>query len=114
MRGVNIHQEREGKGWAITEADITEDLEIARRMGADAVRGAHYSHSQHYYDECDRLGIMSIVEFPAGSYVKTNELYLRRQGDGARLLERRGGDTCPQWTGIRQACRGCGQYRYMA
>ena len=78
MRGVNIHQEREGKGWAITEADITEDLEIARRMGADAVRGAHYSHSQHYYDECDRLGIMSIIEFPAGSYVKTNELYLSR------------------------------------
>jgi len=78
MRGVNIHQDREGKGWAITEADITQDLEIVRKMGADAARGAHYSHSQHYYDECDRLGIMSIVEFPAGSYVKTNELYLSR------------------------------------
>ena len=78
MHGVNIHQEREGKGWAISDADITEDLEIVRRMGADAVRGAHYSHSQHFYDECDRLGIMSIIEFPAGSYVKTNDLYLSR------------------------------------
>ncbi len=78
MRGVNVHQEREGKGWAITEADITEDLEIVRRMGADAVRGAHYSHSQFFYAECDRLGIMCDIEMPAGSYVKTNALYLAR------------------------------------
>ena len=78
MRGVNVHQEREGKGWALSEADITEDLEIIRRMGADAVRGAHYPHSQHFYDECDRLGILNVVEFPASSYVKTNELYLTR------------------------------------
>ena len=84
MRGVNVHQEREGKGWAITDADITEDLEIVRQMGADAVRGAHYSPSQHYYDECDRLGIMSLVEMPAGSYVKTNALYLARLRDVVR------------------------------
>ena len=78
MRGVNVHQEREGKGWALSETDITEDLEIVKRMGADAVRGTHYSHSQFFYDECDRLGLMNWVEFPASSYVKTNELYLTR------------------------------------
>jgi len=78
MRGVNYHQEREGKGWAITEQEITEDLEIIRRMGADAIRGAHYSHSQFFCDECDRLGLMGFVEMPASSYVRTNELYLSR------------------------------------
>ena len=78
MRGVNVHQEREGKGWALSEADITEDLEIIRQMGADSIRGTHYPHSQHFYDECDRLGILNVVEFPASSYVKTNELYLTR------------------------------------
>lgn len=78
MRGVNVHQEREGKGWAISEADITEDLAIVKRMGADAVRGTHYPHSQFFYDECDRLGLMNWVEAPASSYVKTNELYLAR------------------------------------
>ena len=78
MRGVNIHQDREGRGWAISEADITEDLDVVKRMGADAVRVAHYSHSRFFYDECDRLGLMNWVEFPASSYVKTNELYLAR------------------------------------
>jgi len=100
MRGVNIHQDREGKGWAITDADITEDLEIARKMGVDAVRGAHYSHSQHFYDECDRLGIMSIIEFPAGSYVKTNELYLSRLKDLIReeIMQCRNHPTVMLWS----------------
>lgn len=100
MRGVNVHQEREGKGWAITDADITEDLEIVRSMGADAVRGAHYSHSQHFYDECDRLGIMSIIEVPAGSYVKTNELYLSRLKDLVReeIMQCRNHPTVMLWS----------------
>jgi len=99
-RGVNVHQEREGKGWAITEADITEDLELVRAMGADAVRGAHYSHSQHFYDECDRLGIMSLIEFPAGSYVKTNELYLSRLKERVRetVMQCRNHPTVMLWS----------------
>ena len=100
MRGVNHHQEREGKGWALADADITEDLEIIRAMGADAVRGAHYPHSQHFYDECDRLGIMSIVEFPASSYVKTNELYLSRLTDIVRetVMQCRNHPTVMLWS----------------
>lgn len=78
LRGVNVHQDREEKGWAITEKDITEDVELVKAMGADAIRGAHYSHSQFFYEECDRLGIICDVEIPASSYVRTNELYLGR------------------------------------
>lgn len=84
MRGVNYHQEREGKGWAISEEDVREDLSIIRGMGADAIRGTHYPHSDFFYSECDRLGIMSWVEFPASSYVVTNELYVARLMDAVR------------------------------
>mgnify|MGYP003303592087 CR=1 FL=1 len=64
------------------------------------MRGAHYSHSQHFYDECDRLGIMSIVEFPAGSYVKTNELYLSRLKERVReeVMQCRNHPTVMLWS----------------
>ena len=45
IRGVNYHQDREGKGWAISEDDIRGDIEAVKELGADALRTAHYPHS---------------------------------------------------------------------
>jgi beta-galactosidase len=58
VRGVNRHQERFGRGWAVTEADLKEDLDLIREMGATAVRLAHYQHGHAFLDMCDRAGIL--------------------------------------------------------
>jgi beta-galactosidase len=62
--GVCRHQDRFNKGWAITPADMEEDVQLIREMGATAVRCAHYEHSEHFYDLCDREGLLVWAEIP--------------------------------------------------
>ena len=64
LKGVNRHQDRMGKGWAVSPADEEEDIRLMREMGADALRTAHYPQSQHIYDLCDELGLICWVEYP--------------------------------------------------
>jgi beta-galactosidase len=52
------------KGNALSKADIDSDLALIREMGANAVRSVVGPHSQYFYDECDRLGMVAWVDFP--------------------------------------------------
>lgn len=64
LHGVNRHQDRKDKGWAISEADMDEDLRLIQEMGCTAVRCAHYQHSDYFYSLCDRAGILVWAEIP--------------------------------------------------
>jgi len=64
LHGVNRHQDRPGKGWAISDDDHAEDVRIMREMGANAVRLAHYPHSDTFYELCLRAGILAWAEIP--------------------------------------------------
>jgi beta-galactosidase len=64
LHGVNRHQDRPDKGWAITEADQDEDMRLIKEMGCTAVRCAHYEHSEYFYSLCDRAGILVWAELP--------------------------------------------------
>jgi len=64
LRGVNRHQDRAGKGWALSPRDEEADIRLIKEMGADALRTAHYPQSQHVYDLCDELGLVCWVEYP--------------------------------------------------
>ncbi len=57
LHGVNRHQDRLDKGWAISRADMEEDYRLIAGMGCTAVRLAHYQHDQYFYDLCDRGGM---------------------------------------------------------
>ncbi|HVZ72383.1 MAG TPA: glycoside hydrolase family 2 TIM barrel-domain containing protein [Polyangia bacterium] len=64
LHGVNRHQDREDKGWAVTPRDEDEDVALIRELGANAVRLAHYQQSQHIYDLCDKYGLVVWAEIP--------------------------------------------------
>ncbi len=64
LRGVNRHQDREGKGWAISAADEREDVALIKEIGADAVRTAHCPASERFYSLCDRAGFIVWCENP--------------------------------------------------
>lgn len=64
IRGVNRHQDRPGKGWAISEADHIEDMERIKEIGANGIRLAHYPHAEFFYDLCDREGMLVWAEIP--------------------------------------------------
>ena len=64
LHGVNLHQERAVKGWAISDADHTQDLDLISEIGANAVRMAHYQHDQKDYNLTDERGMIVWAEIP--------------------------------------------------
>ena len=64
LHGVALHQDREGKGWAVSEADQREDLEMIRDLGANSIRFTHYQHSDTLNDLSDELGLLNWAEIP--------------------------------------------------
>lgn len=75
LRGVNYHQDREGKGWATSAADRAADLKLIKEMGADSVRTAHYPHSGDVYSMCDRLGLLAWIEMPNVNIMTASDAY---------------------------------------
>ena len=73
LRGVSRHQDREGKGYALSEADMLEDAQLIHELGANTVRLAHYQHSRHFYDLCDRFGFVVWAEIPLISAMNEEE-----------------------------------------
>jgi beta-galactosidase len=64
LHGVDRHQDRFNKGWAISEADMDEDIRLISEMGCTVIRCAHYQHSDYFYSLCDRAGILVWAELP--------------------------------------------------
>jgi beta-galactosidase len=64
LHGVNFHQDRFNKGWAISPADQVEDVGMIAELGATFVRLSHYQHPRKTYDLLDAAGIIAWAEIP--------------------------------------------------
>ncbi|KOU73795.1 beta-galactosidase [Streptomyces sp. MMG1533] len=64
LHGVNLHHERAGKGWALTDPEHIQDYDLIRELGANAVRMAHYQHDQKEYELADERGLIVWAEIP--------------------------------------------------
>ncbi len=64
LHGVDRHQDYMNKGWAISEADMDEDISLIKEIGATVIRCAHYQHSDYFYSLCDKAGILVWAEIP--------------------------------------------------
>ncbi len=62
LHGVNRHQDRPDKGWAISDADMDEDIRLIKELGCTVIRCAHYQHSDYFYGLCDTAGILVWAE----------------------------------------------------
>lgn len=75
IRGVCKHQDREGKGWAVSATDLAEDVAWIKKMGADGLRTAHYPHATRLYDLCDARGLLVWTEVPAIDELEFTEAF---------------------------------------
>jgi len=73
LRGVCRHQDHGKNGWALSQEDQDEDMAILREMGANAVRLAHYPHSDYFHQLCDRYGIIAWSEIPLVDVIGKSE-----------------------------------------
>ena len=64
LRGVSRHQDRWGKGNALSKEDHKQDIELICEVGATTIRLAHYQHDQYFYDLCDQYGQVVWAEIP--------------------------------------------------
>ena len=64
LHGVSRHQDRKSLGNAIDYKMMEEDMALIREVGANTIRLAHYQHNQHFYDLCDKYGMVVWAEIP--------------------------------------------------
>lgn len=82
LKGVARHQDRLGLGNALTEKEHKEDVALIKELGANSVRLAHYQHSDIFYRECDREGLLVWAEIPVISRYSR-----KKQPQAKRMLE---------------------------
>jgi beta-galactosidase len=64
LHGVNRHQDRKDKGWAIGPKEHLEDFNMIMEMGCTGIRLAHYQHAEYFYSLCDKGGLVAWAEIP--------------------------------------------------
>lgn len=67
VMGVNRHEDHPEWGSASPPHVLRRDIEIIKRLGANAVRG-HYSFPELFMDFCDQYGLLVMAEVPAWQY----------------------------------------------
>jgi beta-galactosidase len=75
LHGVDRHQDFMNQGWAISEADMDEDISLIKEIGATVIRCAHYQHSDYFYSLCDRAGILVWAEIPQVNIIRDTPVF---------------------------------------
>lgn len=72
LYGVNRHQDKLDKGWAISQDDEKADYGDIVDLGCTAVRLSHYQQSPSFYSLCDGGGVIVWAELPLVSKITMN------------------------------------------
>jgi beta-glucuronidase len=67
LRGVNRHEDHPDWGSAMPAHLVRQDIEIIKRLGANAVR-SHYPPTDLLLDYCDQAGLLFLDEVPSWQY----------------------------------------------
>ena len=62
IRGVNRHEFHPDFGHAVPKEVIEKDIILCRQNNINSIRTSHYPNSRHFYDLCDKYGIMVMCE----------------------------------------------------
>jgi len=64
VRGVCLHEEDIALGASLTKQAAARNLDLARSLGCNFVRMAHYPHADEAFDYCDENGLCCWCEIP--------------------------------------------------
>jgi beta-galactosidase len=76
LQGVNyFHPGRPGRGVAVGDAEIEEDLRILTELGVTGLRLVHYQHPPRVYERADELGLVLWTEVPLNALMQETEAF---------------------------------------
>lgn len=75
LRGTNRHQDRPGRGNALSDADHREDVRRIANTGVNFLRLAHYPQSHTVLDAADEHGLLVWEEIPVVNLVTDSAAY---------------------------------------
>ena len=64
LRGTQRHADHAGVAAAMSDAQVREEMQLIRAMGANFIRLAHYQQDRLVLELCDELGLMVWEEVP--------------------------------------------------
>jgi beta-galactosidase len=76
LRGTNRHQDKKGKGSALTNAEHRRDMELIKEMGCNFIRIAHYPQDPEILKAADELGLLAWEEIPLVNYMTIHPEFL--------------------------------------
>lgn len=83
IRGVNRHEFHPDFGHAVPKEYTEKDILLLKRNNVNAIRTSHYPNSRHFYDLCDKYGIMVMSE----NNLETHGLASKVPGSSKRWTE---------------------------
>jgi hypothetical protein len=93
LHGVNyFHPGRPGRGLAVGDAQIDEDMAILRDLGVTGLRLVHFQHPQRVYELADRLGFVLWTEIPLNSAMQDSPRFRANLSQQLRELMRQTGN----------------------
>ena len=76
LHGVNyFHAGRPGRGVAVGDAEIDEDLRILTELGVTGLRLVHYQHPPRVYERADELGLVLWTEIPLNAAMQETQAF---------------------------------------
>ena len=83
LKGIAWHDERFGElgGRTRNREDCAELVSVAKELGSNFARLAHYPHSEHTLDLCDELGLLVWDEIPVYWAIEYDTPVTREIGD---------------------------------
>jgi beta-glucuronidase len=90
MKGICAHEESVANGKAVTEEEISENFMLAKELGCNFMRLAHYPHTEKAAMIADRMGMMLWEEVPVywGIDFDNKDTYADAENQLAELVKR--------------------------
>ncbi len=92
LRGASLHQ---SVGWienALPSSRYFREVALVKQMGANLIRCAHFPRDPSFYNACDELGMLAMVEVPTwgcclNSWTYPDSLFLRLDSCMREMIE---------------------------
>lgn len=90
LRGISCHEDSAPNGKALTDEERIENIRIAKELGCNFMRVAHYPHSERMSQLADEMGLLLWEEIPVywAVYFGTKDTYYDAENQLCELITR--------------------------